>query len=81
MQFPWKRLEKQLLLLRIEVIDDPGQGLYPTPLDTTEKDDCLVGRIRKDLVMDNALSFWVVGDQVLKGAALNTVQIAELLLK
>jgi aspartate-semialdehyde dehydrogenase len=48
-------------------------------LDTTEKDDCLVGRIRKDFVMDNALALWVVGDQVRKGAALNAVQIAELI--
>ena len=42
-------------------------------------DDCLVGRIREDLVLENALTFWVVGDQVRKGAALNAVQIAELL--
>jgi len=53
---------------------------YPTPLDCTGKDDCLVGRIRRDLVLDRALTFWVVGDQVRKGAALNAVQIAELLL-
>ena len=65
----------------IQVIDDPTAGRYPTPLDSTLKDDCMVGRIRKDLVLENGLSFWVVGDQVLKGAALNTVQIAELLLK
>lgn len=64
----------------IRVVDDPDKALYPTPLDTTEKDDCLVGRIREDLVFDNALTFWVVGDQVRKGAALNAVQIAELLL-
>ena len=48
-------------------------------VDTTNKDDCLVGRVRKDIVLDKALSFWVVGDQVRKGAALNAVQIAELL--
>ncbi len=52
---------------------------YPTPLDSTDGDDCLVGRIREDLVLENALTFWVVGDQVRKGAALNAVQIAELL--
>ena len=46
---------------------------------TRLKDDCQVGRIRKDIVVENALSFWVVGDQVRKGAALNAVQIAELL--
>ncbi len=63
----------------VDVCDDPAAGLYPTPLDTTERDDCLVGRIREDIVLENALSFWVVGDQVRKGAALNAVQIAELL--
>lgn len=63
----------------IQLKDDPNNGLYPTPLDTTCKDDCLVGRIRKDQVLDNALTFWVVGDQVKKGAALNAVQIAEIL--
>ena len=63
----------------VSVRDDPDSGIFPTPLDTTEKDECLVGRIRKDIVLDNALSFWVVGDQVRKGAALNAVQIAELL--
>ncbi len=62
----------------IDAKDDPGNNLYPVPLDTTGKDNCLVGRIRKDMVFDNALTLWVVGDQVLKGAALNAVQIAEL---
>jgi aspartate-semialdehyde dehydrogenase len=64
----------------VGLVDDPGAGRFPTPLDTTDKDDCLVGRIREDLVMENALTFWVVGDQVRKGAALNAVQIAEVLL-
>ena len=65
----------------VQLVDDPSADppLYPTPLDCTDKDDCLVGRIRRDLAMENALTFWVVGDQVRKGAALNTVQIAELL--
>ena len=63
----------------IRVLDDPEKALYPTPLDTTEQDDCLVGRIRQDMVLENALALWVVGDQVRKGAALNAVQIAELL--
>ena len=53
--------------------------LFPVPLDTTGKDDCLVGRIRKNPVLENALDLWVVGDQVRKGAALNAVQIAEIL--
>lgn len=61
------------------VVDDPENKIFPVPLDTTGKDDCLVGRIRKNLVLDNALDLWVVGDQVRKGAALNAVQIAELL--
>jgi len=63
----------------IQLKDDPNQELYPVPLDTTCKDDCLVGRIRKDQVLDNALTIWVVGDQVRKGAALNAVQIAEII--
>jgi aspartate-semialdehyde dehydrogenase len=63
----------------IQVVDDPAHKIFPVPLDTTGKDDCLVGRIRKNLVLDNALDLWVVGDQVRKGAALNAVQIAELL--
>ncbi len=62
----------------VQVVDDPANLVYPTPLDTTNRDDCLVGRIRRDVVLENALSFWVVGDQVRKGAALNAVQIAEL---
>ncbi len=63
----------------IELRDDPSNRVFPVPLDTTGKDDCLVGRIRKNLVLDNALDLWVVGDQVRKGAALNAVQIAEIL--
>ncbi|MEN8715475.1 MAG: aspartate-semialdehyde dehydrogenase [Verrucomicrobiales bacterium] len=65
----------------VQVVDDPfaDPAQFPTPLDCTDGDDCLVGRIREDLVLDNALTFWVVGDQVRKGAALNAVQIAELL--
>jgi len=65
----------------VRVVDDlfAETPEFPTPLDCTNGDDCLVGRIREDLVLDNALTFWVVGDQVRKGAALNAVQIAELL--
>jgi aspartate-semialdehyde dehydrogenase len=63
----------------IVVMDNPAEKLFPVPLDTTGKDDCLVGRIRKNLVLENALDLWVVGDQVRKGAALNAVQIAEIL--
>ena len=65
----------------IRVVDNPRAGEFPVPLDTTGKDDCLVGRIRQDRVLPNALALWVVGDQVRKGAALNAVQIAELIVK
>ena len=64
----------------VEVVDDPGQNRYPLPLTATGKWDVEVGRIRKNLAFDNALDFFVSGDQLLKGAALNAVQIAELLL-
>jgi len=63
----------------VGVMDDREAGKFPTPLDATNGDDCFVGRIRKDLVFPGGLSLWVVGDQVRKGAALNAVQIAELL--
>lgn len=63
----------------IQVVDDCAANRFPVPLDTTGKDDCLVGRIRRNPVLDDALDLWVVGDQVRKGAALNAVQIAELL--
>ena len=65
----------------VEVMDNPGEGIFPTPLDSTNGDTCYVGRVREDLALDNALALWVVGDQVRKGAALNAVQIAELLVK
>lgn len=66
-------------LAGVQLCDDPAKGIFPVPLDTTGKDDCLVGRIRQNIVLDNALDLWVVGDQVRKGAALNAVQIAEIL--
>ena len=65
----------------LDVVDDPEKKEYPMPLYTAEKYNCQVGRIRKDCALDNGLSFWVSGDQLLKGAALNAVQIAEELLK
>jgi len=52
---------------------------YPMPLEAAGQDDCFVGRLRPDCAMENGLSFWVCGDQLLKGAALNAIQIAELL--
>jgi aspartate-semialdehyde dehydrogenase len=63
----------------LELVDQPQSNRYPTPLAAAGKDNCQVGRIRLDCAFDNGLSFWVSGDQLLKGAALNAVQIAELL--
>src|SRR5215510_11734654 len=64
----------------LRVWDDPGQNRYPMPITVEGHDDCFVGRIRQDLSHPRALNFWVVGDQLRKGAALNGIQIAELLL-
>ena len=61
--------------------DDPSNLVYPMPLDTAGKDDVFVGRVRKDLADDCGLTFWLSGDQIRKGAALNAVQIAEYLIK
>lgn len=60
--------------------DDPAQNRYPMPIEVEGHDDCFVGRIREDLSSPTGLNFWVVGDQLRKGAATNAVQIAELLL-
>ena len=62
------------------VIDNPAEKEYPMPLFTSGKDPVYVGRIRKDLACECGLSFWVVGDQIKKGAALNAVKIAQYLL-
>src|SRR6266513_1646306 len=63
----------------LELVDEPQSNRYPMPLSVAEKDNCQVGRVRVDCAFENGLSFWVSGDQLLKGAALNAVQIAELL--
>jgi len=63
----------------VRVVDDPANNSYPMPLDATGEYDVLVGRIRRDESCENTLDIWVSGDQILKGAALNAVQIAELL--
>ncbi len=63
----------------LELVDEPHSNHYPMPLKVAGKDNCQVGRVRLDCALDNGLSFWVSGDQLLKGAALNAVQIAELL--
>jgi aspartate-semialdehyde dehydrogenase len=65
----------------VELTDDPGNQRYPMPLYSAGKEMCEVGRIRIDTALDNGLAFWVCGDQLLKGAALNAIQIAELLTK
>jgi aspartate-semialdehyde dehydrogenase len=65
----------------LDLVDEPENQKYPMPLFTSGKYNCEVGRIRKDCALDNGLAFWVSGDQLLKGAALNAVQIAEELLK
>lgn len=64
-----------------ELVDNPEKAEYPMPLDYSEVVPCGVGRIRKDQVFENGLALWVTGDQLWKGAALNAVQIAELLRK
>ena len=65
----------------ITLKDDPANLVYPMPLDTAGRDDIFVGRVRKDIADDCGLTFWLSGDQIRKGAALNAVQIAEYLVK
>lgn len=65
----------------VVVVDDPAQKRYPMPLFVADKDPVYVGRIREDLACDNGLTFWIVGDQIKKGAALNAVQIAQYMIK
>ena len=65
----------------VQLMDDPKNKVYPMPLFLAGKDDVYVGRIRKDLANPNGLTFWLVGDQIRKGAALNAVQIAEYLIR
>jgi aspartate-semialdehyde dehydrogenase len=64
----------------LRVWDDPARDRYPMPVEVEGQDDCFVGRVREDLSHPSALSFWVVGDQLRKGAATNAVQIAEVVL-
>lgn len=61
----------------VDVVDDPAQGLYPTPLMAEHQDKVLVGRLRRDAALENGLAMWVVADNLRKGAATNAVQIAE----
>jgi aspartate-semialdehyde dehydrogenase len=64
-----------------ELVDDPSREEYPTPLDFSGKAKCGVGRIRLDTALSNGLAFWVSGDNLWKGAALNALQIAELMIR
>ncbi len=65
----------------VKVVDDIKKGLYPMPIDAVETDAVYVGRIRRDESIANGLNMWIVSDNLRKGAALNAVQIAELLIR
>jgi aspartate-semialdehyde dehydrogenase len=62
----------------VVVQDNPQANIYPMPLYTSNKDEVFVGRIRKDLSVENGLALWVAADQIRKGAATNAIQIAEI---
>ena len=64
-----------------ELRDDPARQLYPTPLDYSRQVKCGVGRLRPDTALENGLAFWVSGDNLWKGAALNSIQIAEAMIR
>jgi aspartate-semialdehyde dehydrogenase len=64
----------------VTLLDDPSNNIYPMPLMSSNKDDVFVGRVRKDITNPNSIVFWCVSDQIRKGAALNAVQIAEVLI-
>jgi aspartate-semialdehyde dehydrogenase len=63
----------------LRLVDNPAKNEYPLPLRVAGKDDCEIGRLRIDCALENSIAFWISGDQLLKGAALNAVQIAELI--
>ena len=65
----------------VTVLDDPKKGVYPMPVEAADTDDTFVGRIRKDESIENGINMWIVADNLRKGAALNAVQIAEILIK
>jgi aspartate-semialdehyde dehydrogenase len=76
--------EARVLLVRapgVRVVDNPGERLYPMPIQAAGTDDTLVGRIREDISMENGLDLWIVADNIRKGAALNAVEIAEVLIR
>ncbi|MFN3927196.1 MAG: aspartate-semialdehyde dehydrogenase [Pseudanabaenaceae cyanobacterium] len=65
----------------VQVVEDFTRNYFPMPIEATGRDEVLVGRIRQDLSHPNALELWLCGDQIRKGAALNAIQIAELLIE
>ncbi len=65
----------------VELIEDHGCNRFPMPTDVTGRDPVAIGRIRQDISDPNALELWLCGDQIRKGAALNAIQIAELLVR
>lgn len=65
----------------LDLVDSPKDNLYPMPIECSEVENCKVGRLRVDHALDNGLAFWVVGDQLWKGAALNAIQIAEAMIE
>ena len=65
----------------IRVVDDPGSNVYPTPIEAEGQDDVFVGRIREDIALDNGIAMWLSCDNLRKGAALNSLQIAEEILE
>ena len=76
--------EARVLLFQapgVRVMDNPDERIYPMPSEAAGINDTLVGRIREDISNENGLDLWIVADNIRKGAALNTVQIAELLIK
>ncbi len=81
---PISKDESQALLLNtpgVRILEDRGTNRFPMPIDASGQDLVFCGRIREDQTQPNTLELWAVGDQLLKGAALNSVQIAELLNK
>jgi aspartate-semialdehyde dehydrogenase len=65
----------------VRLVDDPKSAVYPMPIQASGEYDTFVGRIRKDLSVDNGLALWCAGDNIWKGAAQNAIQIAEVLIK
>jgi aspartate-semialdehyde dehydrogenase len=63
----------------VKIVDDPEKNYFPMPVEASGQDDVLVGRLRKDISSPNGLCLFVAGDQLRKGAALNAIQIAEIL--